>query len=143
MRRILLALAMSLSVSSMAISHSGGLDSQGCHAGSRPYHCHRSSSQMVPSTSGGYRLRCDLGSRSRDCIGGGGAGANTLSVQQALIRHCSNLPTGFADGRMGPTTIEAIRDFQRAYGLLPDGVIGPRTAAALQLTPNGRCRYTP
>ena len=50
-------------------SHSGGLNSQGCHAGSRPYHCHRSSSEMVPSTSGGYRLRCGAGSRSKD-LGG-------------------------------------------------------------------------
>lgn len=24
-----------------AFSHSGGLDKQGCHAGSKPYHCHR------------------------------------------------------------------------------------------------------
>ena len=23
-----------------AFSHSGGTDSSGCHAGSRPYHCH-------------------------------------------------------------------------------------------------------
>ncbi len=26
--------------SSHAISHSGGTDSSGCHAGSKPYHCH-------------------------------------------------------------------------------------------------------
>ena len=30
-----------------AQAHSGGLNSQGCHAGSKPYHCHRSSSEMV------------------------------------------------------------------------------------------------
>ena len=45
-----------------AAAHSGGLNSQGCHAGSKPYHCHRSSSEMV-----GNRLRCDLGSRSKEC----------------------------------------------------------------------------
>ena len=49
-------------------SHSGGLDSSGCHGGSRPYHCHRSASEMVPSSSGGNRLRCSAGSRSKDCI---------------------------------------------------------------------------
>ena len=43
--------------------HSGGLNSQGCHAGSRPYHCHRAPSEMR-----GNRLRCDLGSRSKECI---------------------------------------------------------------------------
>ncbi len=56
-----------LSYSDQVRSHSGGLNGQGCHGGSRPYHCHRSSSEMVPSSSGRYRLRCDLGSRSQDC----------------------------------------------------------------------------
>ena len=35
-----------------ALAHSGGLDSSGCHAGSRPYHCHRASSGIrIPSIS--------------------------------------------------------------------------------------------
>lgn len=29
-----------LALSSAAFSHSGGLNKQGCHAGSQPYHCH-------------------------------------------------------------------------------------------------------
>ena len=34
----------SLSLSSAPVlAHSGGLNAQGCHAGSKPYHCHRSS----------------------------------------------------------------------------------------------------
>ena len=49
--------------SSAALSHSGGLDSNGCHGGSKPYHCHRAPSEMV-----GNRLRCDLGSQSKECI---------------------------------------------------------------------------
>ena len=56
-----------LFICSEVYAHSGGLNSQGCHGGSKPYHCHRSSSEMVPSTSGGYRLRCSAGSRSKDC----------------------------------------------------------------------------
>ncbi|PQO24857.1 YHYH domain-containing protein [Rhodobacteraceae bacterium WD3A24] len=32
-------------------AHSGGLDSNGCHAGSRPYHCHRGSGSSPRSTS--------------------------------------------------------------------------------------------
>ena len=46
----------------IAKAHSGGLNSQGCHGGKKPYHCHRSQSEMV-----GNRLKCDLGSRSKDC----------------------------------------------------------------------------
>ena len=56
---------------SPASSHSGRLNSQGCHGGSQPYHCHRSANEMVPSSSGGSRLRCSAGSRSKDCIGNG------------------------------------------------------------------------
>ena len=56
------AFTLFLSAPNKVDAHSGGLNSQGCHAGSKPYHCHRSSSEMV-----GNRLRCDLGSRSKEC----------------------------------------------------------------------------
>jgi hypothetical protein len=52
-----------LLVSESVIGHSGGLNSSGCHGGSKPYHCHRAQSEMV-----GNRLRCDLGSRSKECV---------------------------------------------------------------------------
>lgn len=54
-----------------ARAHSGGLNSSGCHAGSKPYHCHRTTSEMTKSSSGGYRLKCSDGSRSKDCINRG------------------------------------------------------------------------
>jgi hypothetical protein len=53
---------MLLLISINVTGHSGGLDSSGCHGGSRPYHCHRAASEMV-----GNRLHCDLGSKSEDC----------------------------------------------------------------------------
>jgi putative chitinase len=37
-----------------------------------------------------------------------------------------------ADGRFGEHTREAVENFQRSHGLKPDGVVGPRTAEALQ-----------
>ena len=49
------------------MSHSGGLNSSGCHAGSKPYHCHRSASEITKSSSGGNRLKCSAGSTSKDC----------------------------------------------------------------------------
>ena len=34
-------IAPMLMIGSQAVAHSGGLDKQGCHAGSKPYHCHK------------------------------------------------------------------------------------------------------
>ena len=37
-------------IASQAVAHSGGLNKQGCHAGSQPYHCHKGQ-KVVPSAS--------------------------------------------------------------------------------------------
>lgn len=47
--------------------HPGGLDAQGCHAGSKPYHCHRPASSMTKTLDGRNRLKCSEGSRSLEC----------------------------------------------------------------------------
>lgn len=39
--RVLIA-TLAFQIPSIALAHSGGLNAQGCHAGSQPYHCHRS-----------------------------------------------------------------------------------------------------
>ena len=39
MRAVMFLLALTFGV--QAEAHSGGLDKQGCHAGSKPYHCHK------------------------------------------------------------------------------------------------------
>jgi hypothetical protein len=38
-------------IPTQALSHSGGTDSNGCHAGSQPYHCHNSQSDSETSIS--------------------------------------------------------------------------------------------
>ena len=48
MRAILIALLMTLAT--QASAHSGGLNKQGCHAGSKPYHCHRAQQTAPKST---------------------------------------------------------------------------------------------
>ena len=67
-RKILIALLICLFATTQSFAHSGGLDANGCHGGSKPYHCHRSASDMVKTETGHYRLRCDLGSRSQKCV---------------------------------------------------------------------------
>src|SRR5690606_29059981 len=37
----------------------------------------------------------------------------------------------FVDGEFGPSTLKAVRAFQRANGLEDDGIVGPGTAAKL------------
>ncbi|HSP81537.1 MAG TPA: peptidoglycan-binding domain-containing protein, partial [Myxococcaceae bacterium] len=51
---------------------------------------------------------------------------------------------GVSDGKFGPRTERAVRDFQRAQGLKVDGIAGPRTMGALDgvKSPNGSS-YTP
>lgn len=66
-------------VSEPALAHSGGLNAQGCHAGSKPYHCHRPQRQ---SSGGGsasgchpsYEGRCVPIASDVDCAGGSGNG---------------------------------------------------------------------
>ena len=38
---------------------------------------------------------------------------------------------GAIDGKMGPKTKEAIKEFQKEYGLKPDGVVGTKTRSKL------------
>ena len=51
-------------------------------------------------------------------------------IQQALRN--AGFDPGSIDGRMGPHTRTALRDFQTAQGLQPDGKIGPRTWSKLE-----------
>lgn len=50
-------------------------------------------------------------------------------VQTALRN--AGLYTGAIDGKIGPNTDKAIREFQKANGLEPDGVVGTKTKALL------------
>ena len=123
-----------------AVAHSGGLNAAGCHAGSQPYHCHRSQREMVTTSDGRNRLRCDLGSQSRECTGSTSqSNAAVRNLQSQLQRHCRNLPSNFADGIYGTSTQQALVRFQQAYGLVPDGTYGPATERALAMSPTGQC----
>ena len=53
----------------------------------------------------------------------------TREAQQALAN--AGFYQGSIDGKEGPRTKQAIRDFQKANGLTSDGVVGKKTAVAL------------
>lgn len=48
MKKLVSALALTAVTATSAFAHSGGTNSQGCHSGSQPYHCHN-----TPVVSGG------------------------------------------------------------------------------------------
>lgn len=134
-------LILILMVPSLSQAHGGRLNSQGCHAGKQPYHCHRSSSQMERSSSGGYRLKCSNGSRSKDCRSEtrNARRYDIGEIQSRLVYHCSSIRHNFVDGRWGPNTERAIKKFQRSYGLSADGIVGQNTMRALRGARNGKC----
>jgi peptidoglycan L-alanyl-D-glutamate endopeptidase CwlK len=55
-----------------------------------------------------------------------------VALQQALSAR--GFPVGSAGGNFGTTTRDAVIAFQRSAGLAADGIVGPRTAAALGLS---------
>jgi peptidoglycan hydrolase-like protein with peptidoglycan-binding domain len=56
--------------------------------------------------------------------------ANNKALQQGLAE--VGCYAGPIDGIVGPSTVAAIKDFQRAVGLTQDGVYGPKTQQHLQ-----------
>lgn len=56
----------------------------------------------------------------------------SVALQEAL--RARGFDPGPLDGKVGPRTKRATKDFQRANRLLVDGIAGPRTLAALGLT---------
>ena len=58
----------------------------------------------------------------------GATGAAVKLLQQRLNVHGYRVAV---DGVFGPVTEQAVRAFQRSHGLVTDGVVGPRTWAAL------------
>lgn len=60
-----------------------------------------------------------------------------LKMTNAQIQHALNLngasPKLDEDGKLGPRSVAAIKSFQAAHGLIPDGVAGPKTRTALYL----------
>jgi|KBSSwiStaDraftv2_1062776.scaffolds.fasta_scaffold177504_5 peptidoglycan hydrolase-like protein with peptidoglycan-binding domain len=60
-----------------------------------------------------------------------------LAMSNAQVQHALNLtgatPKLAEDGKLGPRSVAAIKSFQAAHGLIPDGVAGAKTKTALYL----------
>ncbi len=64
------------------------------------------------------------------------SGTDVLDVQQRLAT--AGYAVGNIDAVYGPTTASAVRAFQRDHTLQVDGVVGPKTRAALATTKGGQ-----
>lgn len=83
----------------------------------------------------GPMTRRALGRRGRPRLGSrtmrrGHRGWDVAALQFMLGRR--GRPTGSIDGGFGGRTLAAVRSFQRAAGLVADGVVGPATLRALR-----------
>jgi len=65
----------------------------------------------------------------------GSSGSAVEKLQRDLINQ--GFTPGPIDGFFGELTRMAVLDFQRAKGLQADGIVGPKTQAALDLKPTG------
>ena len=74
---------------------------------------------------GGNRAAAAVGEVSRPTIGRGDHGSFVVTVQQCLGAEP-------VDGDFGAITEGAVIDYQGRHGLDPDGVVGPKTWAALE-----------
>ena len=54
-----------------------------------------------------------------------------VRVLQRALAHLGYSP-GTIDGQYGPSTTQAVKNFQTAHGLTADGVCGPKTITALK-----------
>jgi soluble lytic murein transglycosylase-like protein/peptidoglycan hydrolase-like protein with peptidoglycan-binding domain len=82
----------------------------------------------------GTRTRRALGRLGRPLLGQrelavGRVGWDVASLEFRLVNF--GLSRRLVDGRFTPATVRALQRFQRASGLLPDGIAGPRTYRAL------------
>lgn len=61
----------------------------------------------------------------------GASGGITKWIQNTLISKGYSLAPYGADGVFGKVTLNAVKQFQANNGLVPDGIVGPRTWRAL------------
>ena len=61
----------------------------------------------------------------------GSSGSDVSSMQQMLIDRGYDLGATGADGKFGPKTAAAVKQFQQDFGLQADGIAGDQTMSAL------------
>ncbi len=102
--KIVYLAAMLLILANQATAHSGGLNKQGCHAGSKPYHCHKGPKATPEASSQPTIIRGTV-THVRD--------GDTIEVNGIAVR-LSALDCPENDTRQGMIATKLAKQFQGA-----------------------------
>jgi peptidoglycan hydrolase-like protein with peptidoglycan-binding domain len=90
-----------------------------------------------------FLTKCQVNSKTKDktsvstpvdrkehLLQSGDHGAKVKELQTHLV--IINYAVGHIDGIFGPLTVAAVKRFQKAHNLVQDGIVGPKTRAAIE-----------
>ncbi len=97
---------------------------------SRQTEADRMASEQAQATSEAPMAKTNIGIRSK------GAGTDDIRETQTCLKNAGYY-TGKIDGVKGKNTKHAIKEFQKANGLTPDGVVGKKTRELLHTYAQG------
>ncbi len=114
-------------ISSTVCAHSGGLDADGCHAGSQPYHCHNGSSSSGSASPGSLSMR-DLAIISTVSYGIYSGYQNFNSpIQLSLLNNNSGIGVGasFINSRRSWFSSSKVFDESSVinFGMIEEGLL--------------------
>jgi endonuclease YncB( thermonuclease family) len=96
-----------LTLANQVTAHSSGLNKQGCHAGSKPYHCHRGT-KAAPKASSQQAILSGTVTHVRD--------GDTIEVNGVAVR-LSALDCPENDTRQGQAATKLAKQFQGAQAI--------------------------
>ena len=94
-------------LSTQAVAHSGGLNKRGCHAGSQPYHCHKSA-KVEPLASSNSTILSGTVTHVRD--------GDTIEVNGVAVR-LSALDCPENDSRQGKQATKIAKQFEGSQAM--------------------------
>ena len=94
-------------LTTQAVAHSGGLNKQGCHSGSQPYHCHKSA-KVEPLASSNSTILSGTVTHVRD--------GDTIEVNGVAVR-LSALDCPENDSRQGKQATKIAKQFEGSQAM--------------------------